>query len=222
MENIKQKSRTVSFLNIIQIATIFASVILAIYFYQHFPERVPVHWDVNGRVNGWGPKGVGAFTFPVLLVATYFLFNILSRIDPRKKRYAEFSKTYAIIKTAIMLVFFSIYIITGLYSLGRVISVDFWIPLLIGIMFVVIGNYLGNIKNNYFVGIRTPWTLSSEKIWDETHRLGGKLFMVGGVLMALTGFLPSVARMPLFILVVLAVAAAPVVYSYLLYKRSKK
>ena len=222
MENITPKNKIVSVLGIIQIVIILASVILSVYFYQHFPARVPIHWNVAGEVDGFGSRAFGAFLLPVILVAIYFLFSVLSKIDPRKERYAEFAKVYSIIKTAIMFVLFIVYIITALNSIGYAVSVSFWIPFIIGLLFVVIGNYFGKIRNNYFVGIRTPWTLANEEVWNKTHRLGGKLFVLGGLAMLIMGFMPVVLRLPLFIVIIIVIAVLPMVYSYVLYKRLQK
>lgn len=222
MENIIKKSRTAGVMNIVQIAVMLASIILSIYFYQNFPARVPIHWDVAGEVNGWGSRGFAAFLMPVLLVAIYFLFELLPKIDPRKENYAEFSKVYSIIKTAIMLVLFGVYILTSLNALGFAVSISFWVPFAIGLMFIVLGNYFGKIRNNYFVGIRTPWTLANEEVWNKTHRLGGKLFILGGIVMLFMGFIPTMLRIPMLIVVILGIAVVPMIYSYVIYKRLAK
>jgi uncharacterized membrane protein len=222
MENTTQKDKIGSLHSIIQIIIIITSIILSIYFYQNFPARVPMHWNVAGEIDGWGSRGFGAFLLPGILIAMYFLFELTTRIDPRRERYAEFKKTYSIIKTAIMLVFFCIYIITSLASLGYSVSISFWMPFIIGLLFVVLGNYFGKIRSNFFVGIKVPWTLSNEEVWNKTHRLGGKLFILGGLMMMFMGFMPIVVRMPLFILIMIVVAVLPIVYSYFLYKRLQK
>jgi len=208
--------------NIIQIVIISASVALSVYFYQHFPARVPMHWNVAGEIDGWSSRGFGAFLFPVILIAIYFLFEILPKIDPRRANYPEFKKVYSIFKTAIMAIFFGIYILTGLSGLGVKVAVDLWIPIGIGLLFIILGNYFGKLRNNYFVGIRTPWTLSNEEVWNKTHRLGGKLFILGGVAMMLMGVIPVGIRIVLFIAVVLMISVVPILYSYIIHKRLSK
>jgi len=222
MENTIKTNKVAKFLSVVQIAVLAASVILSVYFYQNFPAVVPIHWNVSGQADGFGSRAFGAFIFPAILVAIYFLFELLPKIDPRKERYPEFAKVYSIFKTAIMLVFLGIYLVSGLNSLGYSISVSFWVPFAIGLLFVVIGNYFGKIRNNYFVGIRTPWTLANEEVWNKTHRLGGKLFVLGGVAMMLMDFAPVAFRLPLLIAIVLMIAVLPMVYSYFLYKRLQK
>ena len=208
--------------NIIQIVIISASVALSVYFYQHFPARVPMHWNIAGEIDGWSSRGFGAFLFPVILIAIYFLFEILPKIDPRRANYPEFKKVYSIFKTAIMAIFFGIYILTGLSGLGVKVAVDLWVPAGIGLLFIILGNYFGKLRNNYFVGIRTPWTLSNEEVWNKTHRLGGKLFILGGVAMMLMGVIPVGIRVAVFIAVVLMISVVPILYSYIIHKKLSK
>lgn len=217
-----KKNKIVSFLGVIQLAAVLASIVLSIYFYQHFPAIVPIHWNFAGQADGFASKGFGAFMIPVLLVAIYFLFELLPKIDPRKERYAEFAKVYSIIKTAIMLVFLGIGIVSGLNTLGYAVSVGFWVPFVIGLLFIVIGNYFGKIRSNYFVGIKVPWTLANEEVWNKTHRLGGKLFILAGFGMLIMDLLPSAARLPLFLAIIIAIVVLPIVYSYFLYKKLQK
>ena len=218
-DNIKNSKFSIN--NIIQVSLLLASVILSIYFYQIFPAVVPTHWGVSGEVNGWGPRWLGAFLLPAILFAIYFLFGLLPKIDPKRANYEDFKKAFNVFKTAIMSVLFAVYIIASLNAVGVMVSVAFWTPVFIGMLFIVIGNYFGKIRNNYFVGIRTPWTLSSEEVWNKTHRLGGKLFVIGGLAMMLMGFVPIALRMPLLIAVIFVIAVVPIVYSYLLYKKQK-
>lgn len=222
MENEIQKNKKGSMLRLFQALVVLASIVLSIYFYMHFPAIVPTHWNIAGNADGWSSREFGAFLFPAILVAIYFLFELLPKIDPRKERYVEFAKVYSIIKTAIMLVFFCIFAIAGFSSMGYDVAVGFWVPFIIGLLFIVIGNYFGKIRRNYFVGIKVPWTLANEEVWNKTHRLGGKMFVLGGVIMLLTGFTPVVARLPLLIAVIAMISVVPIVYSYVIYKRLQK
>ncbi|HAO65050.1 TPA: hypothetical protein DCQ44_03670 [Candidatus Taylorbacteria bacterium] len=221
MENTSKRNQVASALGIIQIIVALATIALSVYFYQNFPARVPIHWDINGEANNWGSREFGAFLLPVIIVAIYFLFGVLSKIDPRKERYVEFAKAYSIIKTSLMLVFSAIYIVTSLNVLGYAVPIIFWIPFIIGVLFIVLGNYFGKIRNNYFVGIRTPWTLANEEVWNKTHRLGGKLFIIGGVAMMFMGLIPATLRLPILVAIILLIALVPMVYSYVLYRKTK-
>ncbi|MCX6784978.1 MAG: SdpI family protein [Candidatus Komeilibacteria bacterium] len=200
------------------------SIILGCYFYSVFPDRVPMHWNINGQVDSWGSAFSGAFILPMILIGMYILFVLIPFIDPKKEKYEQFAKVYKVFRILIMLVMFGVYLIASANALGYAVRVEIWIPVIIGLLFMVMGNYFGKIKPNWFMGIRTPWTLSSEEVWNKTHRLGGKLFMILGLLMLITPFwhLPSAIRFWLVIIPVLLVALVPMVYSYVIYKRIKK
>ena len=214
-------SKKISINNIVQIAMLAISVVLSIYFYQIFPAVVPTHWGISGQVNGWSPRWIGAFLLPAILFVLYFLFDLLPKIDPKKENYADFKKVYSFFKTAIMAVLFGVYIVASLNAVGVMVSVDFWIPLLVGLLFIALGNYFAKIRNNYFVGIRTPWTLGNEEVWNKTHRLGGKMFVIGGLAMMITGFVPVALRFPLLIIIVAMISVVPIIYSYILYRKTK-
>jgi len=191
------------------------------YFYSVFPEQVPVHWNAQGVVDNYGSKFVGAFLAPLLAVGVYLLFVALPLIDPKKDRYKDFSKTYHLFKNLILMYLVYIFFISSLNAVGVNIPVEFAIPVGVGVLFVLLGNYMGKIKPNWFMGIRTPWTLSSEDVWNKTHRFGGKVFVVGGLVIASLGFWPVFMRIPVLMIVVLAVVILTVIYSYIVYKKKK-
>jgi uncharacterized membrane protein len=116
----------------------------------------------------------------------------------------------------------ALYFIVGFNALGYDISVAFWVPFLVGMLFVLIGNYMAKIKMNWFVGIKNPWTLSSEKVWDKTHRFGGKVFIISGLVIAFMNVLPSNWRLPVFIVTILMMTFGVFLYSYLLFNKEKK
>ncbi len=191
---------------IVPVSLIILSFILSIFFYQHFPGRVPIHWNLAGQPNGYGTAFFAAFFFPVLILGLYLLFLIIPYIDPRKERYAEFAKIYHIFKSLVIALMVAIYIVASMSGMGIAVPVAMVIPILIGILFIAIGNYFGKIRSNFMMGIRTPWTLSNEDVWNRTHRFGGKLFIVGGIIMILSSVVPVILRFPLIIIVVICVA----------------
>lgn len=207
---------------LIPFVLIVGAWILSIYFYMHFPDKVPTHWNVQGEVDGWSSKSFGAFMLPAIMTGTYLLFLVFPILDPKKERYQEFFKPFWVFRVALIAIFFALYVLTGLAGLGFSIPIGIMVPALIGGMFIVIGNYFGKVKSNWLFGIRTPWTLSSETVWNKTHRLGGKMFIIGGVLLLFMGLLPSSWVMPVFILVIILAALVPMVYSYLEYRKEEK
>lgn len=207
---------------ILPILIILVSFFASFYFYAHFPERVPTHWNFKGEVNGWSSRAFGAFFLPLLLLGMYIMFIVLPSLDPKKERYEQFSKVYNIFRTAIMLILALIYFIAGANGLGYNLEVGLWTPILIGLLFIVLGNYMGKLKMNWFVGIRTPWTLSSEEVWNKSHRFGGKVFMISGLIMAASAFLPANWIMPIFVANMILIVFGTLIYSYFVYLKYGK
>lgn len=207
---------------VVSLLLLTASWVASLYFYAHFPDRVVTHWNIEGQADGWSGKGFAAFFFPGLLSGIYLLFLVLPMFDPKKDRYAEFTRVYNVFRNLILGIMVLIYFVASISNLGFYLNVGAWVPSLIGLLFIVLGNYMGKIKPNWFIGIRTPWTMSSESVWSKTHRFGGKTFMISGVLIALSGLAPLPLRLPLFVLAIMVILFGTVVYSYLAYLSEKK
>lgn len=207
---------------IIPILIILISVALGFYFYSVFPDTVPVHWGPSGQVDRWGGKFEGAWLMPLVAIGMYILFIFIPSLDPKKEKYQQFAKVYFLFRLLILLMMLVIYLIASFNTLGYNVRVEVWIPVAIGLMFIILGNYMGKIKANWFMGIRTPWTLSSDEVWNKTHRLGGKLFMIFGVLLLITPLLPYSNIFATLVLPAIAVSLITIVYSYILYKKEKK
>ena len=168
---------------LLPIIIILAAVISSFYFYSNFPDKVPIHWNVAGEVDRYGSRTIGAFLFPAIILGMYLMFLGIPYIDPKKERYTQFKRVYHVFKNLLIVFMTAMYFITSFNALGYDISVATWIPLMVGALFVFLGNYMSKLKPNWFMGIRTPWTLSSEEVWNKTHRLGGKVFIGGGVIL---------------------------------------
>ncbi|MBU1131115.1 SdpI family protein [Patescibacteria group bacterium] len=207
---------------IIPILIIIASIILGFYFYSVFPEQVPVHWNAVGEVDRYGSKLEGAFLMSIVAIGLYLMFWFIPKIDPKKEKYKQFENVYHIFKNAIMIMLFGIYLIASLNSLGYNIRVEVWVPISVGLLFLIMGNYMSKLKSNWFMGIRTPWTLSSDEVWNKTHRLGGKLFMIMGVLLMITPLLPYSNIFLTLVIPIIIMSLVPIVYSYLLYRKIEK
>ncbi len=206
---------------ILPVIIVILAIISSFYFYANFPEQVPIHWNAAGEVDNYGSKTLGAFLFPGIILGMYLMFLIIPYIDPKKKRYVEFRKVYHVLKTVLVFFMAVMYFIASFNALGYNISVERWIPIMVGALFVLLGNYMSKIKPNWFMGIRTPWTLSSEEVWNKTHRVGGKVFMLGGVIIALTAFMPVAFRMIIFFIAVGLILAGTIVYSYIAYRQEE-
>lgn len=207
---------------IIPLLLITISFVLGFYFYANFPERVPTHWNFKGEVDNWSSAGFGAFFPPFLLLGMYVLFLILPSIDPKKDRYQEFSGTYHLFKDLIMLILFVIYLAAGYAGLGYKIDIGLIVSMTIGLLFIIFGTQMPKIKSNWFIGIRTPWTLSNEEVWSKTHDLGGKTFMIAGVLLILAGLVKNDWSLIILLVGVFIAALVPVVYSYVEFRKVNK
>jgi len=201
---------------------IILTLTASVFFYNNLPERVAVHWNYAGQVDGYGSGQMQAIIFSLLITGMYLLFLLIPYLDPKKERYEQFSKIYHIFKNIILALMVVIYFIIGLNGLGYDLPVGIIIPGLVGLLFIVLGNYLGKIKMNWFMGIRTPWTLSSEEVWNKTHRFGGKMFIIAGLLMIAQIFLPLIWRLPVFIIMIAMLVFGTMGYSYILYLKEKK
>jgi uncharacterized membrane protein len=204
---------------IIPILIMAITAAASFYFYSRFPARVPTHWNFAGQVDGWGSAFTAAFAIPLMLVGMYLLFLFIPYLDPKKERYADFRRPYHIFKGVIIFFLAFIYFVASFNALGYNVPVGVFTPVMVGILFIVIGNYMGKFKSNWFIGMRNPWTLSNEEVWNKTNRLTGKLFVIGGLLMISEAFVPAVVGLPLFIAVIAGIVIVPTVYSYILYRK---
>lgn len=185
----------------------------------HLPATMPIHWGANGEADGFATK-INAMILTVgIMVLIYFVIAFVPRIDPRKENYKYFSKTYNILLNAVLLLFFFVNMSTILQGLGYNVPMSYIAPIMAGLVFIIIGNYLQRVRSNYFMGIRTPWTLSNENVWKKTHRLSGKIFFIGGLLILISVFLPDGYKSVIMWGSIVLCVAIPYLYSYLAYKK---
>ena len=208
--------------NLVKWILAFVPIIIVLYFYKSLPEQIPVHWDLDGtvrygsRMNLWINASMG--------VVFALLFPVLRKIDPRRKNYDKFGKYYDEFQIFMMLFFIAItsVIVSESMNPGR-LNVEMVIVLMVGMLFTVLGNMMPKFKNNFFVGIKTPWTLSSDEVWGKTHRLGGILWFFGGLSIIASALLLKGTGLFVAISVIVAVIAIiPVAMSYVWYKKINK
>ncbi|KLV31871.1 SdpI family protein [Priestia megaterium] len=185
----------------------------------HLPATMPIHWGANGEADGFATKINATILTVGIMVLIYFIIAFVPRIDPRKENYKYFSKTYNIVLNAVLLLFFFVNMSTILQGLGYNVPMAYIAPIMAGLVFIIIGNYLQRVRSNYFMGIRTPWTLSNETVWKKTHRLSGKLFFIGGLLILISAFLPDGYKSVIMWGSIVLCVAIPYLYSYLAYKK---
>ncbi len=196
---------------------IVVSVALSLFFYDRIPDPVPTHFDMNGRANGFTPKPFGAFIGPLLIAVLTVVLEVLPRISPRGYRMQSFRRTYEIIFSAIIALVFFVSAVALSQAIGMSVRVDRLMLIAIALLLLLLGNFMGKLTRNFFIGIRTPWTLASEEVWFRTHRLGGWLFVAAALVLFAGAFLD--AGPPLILIVVIAVGVWLIVYSYVIYRR---
>jgi uncharacterized membrane protein len=194
---------------------------VSLWAYPRLPETVATHWDLQGVPDGYSSRYWGVGLMPLVILAMTGLFNVLPKMDPRRENYAKFLDSYWLIANAILVFLGLTHFLILANGLGYTVQVDRLLPLGVGLLFAFLGNYLTRIEPNWFIGIRTPWTLSSDTVWRKTHRTGGWLFVIGGIVMAAGAFAPRGAFLPLFITTLVVVVLIPVVQSYVLWKRER-
>ncbi len=206
---------------IIVLLLVLATFVAGAIVYPAMPERMPSHWNTAGEVNGEISRPYGVFLFPCILLVLYLLFFAIPRIDPLRANIQQFRKAYNVFFLFFMIFMIMLYVHTLLWSSGIRMNTNILIGVgIAGLMFLT--SYLCRFaKRNYFVGIRTPWTLNSDSVWDKTHRLGSRLFLATGILMLIGILVPQ--HMVWFIaLPIGAVALILIVYSYVAYEREQR
>ncbi len=206
---------------IIIVGMVLLSFAVGIHFYPQMPEKMASHWNAQGQVDGYMSKFWGLFLMPFLSIGLLLLFILIPKIDPLKANIEIFRKYYDGFVVLVIMFHFYLYLLAVFWNLGIRFSMILFLTPALGILFFSCGILIENAKRNWFIGIRTPWTLSNEKVWEKTHKIGGKLFKIAGIIVLLGILFQSYAIF--FILVpVLLVSVFTIVFSYFEYQREKK
>jgi uncharacterized membrane protein len=201
---------------------IVSAIVLSFATYSHLPEIVASHWNFAGQVDGWSSRNFHAIFFPALLLFIYLLFTFLPRLDPKKENYPKFARTYRLFEVALLFTLFLVYAIATLVNLNYPINVGVSISLIVGLLMFAIGYLIKDIKENWFIGIRTPWTLSSPTVWEKTHAESGYFFLILGVIIIVTPYYGPPWNYILFGLGISLVIFGSIIYSYLIYRAEQK
>ncbi|GAB4134012.1 MAG: SdpI family protein [Bacteroidia bacterium] len=198
-------------------------VIFTAIFWDKFPAKIPMHFNAAGEVDNWGGKGA-LFIGPGVSFALYFMLLFIPNLDPKKANYENFRKGYYVVRVAfhIFMTGLSLFIIA--YSLGMAVKAERFVPAAVCLLFMVIGNQMGNFRHNYFVGIRTPWTLENEEVWKKTHRVSGRVWVISSLIMLLLVFLlpDGNAISVAFIAYVILIVIFSLAYSFAVSKKVGK
>ena len=203
---------------LVQLSPVLAMFALAAVCWPLVPDRMPVHWNIHGEADGFGGKFAGLMLLPLVALGTYVLTLALPRFDPLRLNYESFAGAYGAIRLAITLFLATFQVVVVLVALGYPVKVNTVVGLALGVMFIVFGNLMGKIRPNWFVGVRTPWTLSSKLSWTKTHRLAGWLFVAMGLVAIAWGLVSSEWMLAAMLAFDAACVLWMVVYSYLVYR----
>lgn len=208
-------------INLVILTIIVLSFIIAIYFYSKMPDIVASHWGVNGQVNGYMPKFWALFLLPIMSIGLFLLFLLLPLIDPLKANIKKFRKYFDLFIALVIIFLFYLYVLTISWNLGNHFDMKIAILPGVGLIFYFAGVLMEHSKRNWFIGMRTPWTISNDKVWDKTNKLAAKFFKVLGIVTIICIFLPAGAFWIIFCLAI-AFTIYLVLYSYLEYNKLKK
>jgi len=203
---------------IVTILIILFSFAIGICLYPKMPIDMASHWNAQGQVDGYVSKFWGLFLLPIISLGLFFLFILIPKIDPLKANIEKFRKYFDGFVVLIILFLFYLYLLTIFWNFGVQFSMNQVLPPAFGILFFYCGILIEKAKRNWFIGIRTPWTLSNDKVWERTHKIGGKLFKVVGIIAFLGIIFPNYAFF-LILFPVIAVSIFTVIYSYLEYRK---
>jgi uncharacterized membrane protein len=188
--------------------------------YPHLPNIIPMHWDFQGHVNGWGHKWWLFLTGPGAMLFMMLMFAALPWLSPKKFEVDTFRATYLYIMVVLVALLAYVHLLILFSALGVIVDVSRALEGGICLLIALLGNVMGKVRRNFYVGIRTPWTIANEQVWNATHRFAAKTFFAGGLL----GLIAVILRGPFWlpIAAILIAALAPVIYSLVFYKQLER
>ncbi len=207
---IKKNWKVLLITSVVILLPILAGLIL----WNQLPEQMPSHWNAVGEIDGWVSKPFAVFGFPLILLAAQWLCTLGTGADPKKNNHPQ--KILHLVLWIIPILSVLLHTITYAVALGKEVRMEVVMPVFIGLLLAIIGNYMPKCKQNYTIGIKIPWTLNSEENWNRTHRFAGRLWVICGLAIMLTGFFGGFW---VFLPIVLLMVLVPFVYSYLLHRK---
>ncbi|MCI0517906.1 MAG: SdpI family protein, partial [Woeseiaceae bacterium] len=204
------------FADLVSLVLIALTVALTLAWYPQLPDPMPIHWNAAGEVDGYMPKAWGVAMLPATAAFMFLVMKLVLLLSPKQHKTDELLRMTALFQVLLTGFMCTIAVLVLLESMGHDTMLDRVIFGGIGLILVVVGATIGKVRKNFFLGIRTPWTMWSDEVWDRTHRLGGKLFMLAGLLLFINAFVRLDLRLTLPVVVVLMLI--PVVYSWIIYR----
>lgn len=195
-------------------------MIVGLVLWGRLPDRIPTHFGIGGEADGWSSKAFTVFGMPAILLGIHLVCAFVTRHDPRGKNISGLMWTLVLWIVPIVGLFMTVLVYGN--ALGLELNADLISRLLIGVLFVIIGNYLPKCRQNYTIGIKLPWTLADEDNWNRTHRLGGVLGVIAGAVVLVSAFFPGQVGFWIMMGAILVAGLVPTVYSFLLYRKKQK
>ena len=213
LQMIKKNLKTLIITTIITLLPIVAGLIL----WDKLPEQMPTHFNIHGEADGFSSKTFGVFGLPVLLAVLHWICTVGTKADPKQKNHSEKMQTLVLWICPLI----SLIVSTAIYAYSMEINIDVLLitNLICGVAFIIAGNYLPKCKQNYTIGIKLPWTLNDEENWNYTHRISGKIWVAGGLIVLLTAILK---QMWITVVVLSVIAIVPSVLSYMFHRKKNK
>lgn len=193
---------------------ILAPIVAGLILWDKLPAQMATHFDANGVADDWSPKEFAVFGLPLLLLVVHWFCMAFTSVDPKKQNFSD--KVITLMMWLCPVISIAGNGATYLYALDNTVNTVPMAILLVGCMFLVIGNYMPKMKQSYTIGIKIPWALNSEENWNRTHRLGGYTFMVAGIITIIAGFIQLFWLVPVALIIA---AFIPMIYSFVLYKK---
>ena len=197
---------------------IIAAVAASIFYYPQLPASMPTHWSASGEPNGYSSHLWGAWMLPLIMASVWLILRAIPHIDPRKANYEKFSGMYDALVILILAFMLLIHVVVLIAATGTPIRMDRIILPSVGVFMAIMGLLLPKAHPNWFVGIRTPWTLTSDLSWERTHKVGGRLFVILGLLMVVSTFLMPEIAIWILVATALAITIFLFAYSYQVWK----
>ena len=207
---IKKNWKTLLVTSIVLLLPVLAGVIL----WNQLPEEMPTHWSAVGEIDGWSSKPFAIFGLPLLMLVIHWVCVLGTSADPKKNNHS--GKVLHLVFWIVPVLSVVLHTVTYAAALGKEVRMELVMPVIIGLVLAIVGNYLPKCKQNYTIGIKIPWTLSSEKNWNRTHRFAGRLWVACGIVIILTGFFGGFW---IFLGIALLMVLAPLIYSYILFRK---
>jgi uncharacterized membrane protein len=201
------------------LAILLADFAFGLWALPRLPEKVPIHWNLAGEADRFGPAWQNALLLPALAFGLWAILLVLPLADPLRKNYPRFPATLKLFRWLVPLLVVGLQVVIALSLLGLPLDPGQGGRAILAVVFIILGNSMGKLRHNWFVGIRTPWTIASEEVWTRTHRLAAPIWVAGGIVQLGAAFVPGVAGQALYAVALAAMVLVPVGYSFVLYRR---